>query len=266
MLNSHALLLRDRRGVACVTSNLTKIAAGFFVAMIPKASAAQWWNPFAPADYEDCIESAANNAKSKAALDILVAACERKFTGRRKSGGGGYTYFDARQGKQFDIAGPNPTAAELKRFDDEYSRYLVEQGEFERMAAERQAKERAAEERREQARIDWAAEWQKRQETAATKIKITSTKFECSYCKRFDLTIALQNLSGETISRVSVGWTFIPQDQTNCPSSFETKSWQDIRLRPKDTAVLNIRGYDGPADSSTYKICTAVTGVEISSK
>jgi len=255
-----------------VTSNITKIAAGFIVALIPTASAAQWWNPFAPADYEDCIESAANNAKSKAALDILVAACERKFSGRRKSGGG-YTYFDARQGKQFNIAGPNLTGAELKRIDDEYSRYLVEQREFERISAERQAQEKAAEERQEQARIDWelrkremAADWQKRQESAATKIKITSSKIECSYCKRFDLTMALQNLSGETISRVAVGWTFIPPDQTNCPSSFETKSWQDIRLRPKDTAVLNIRGYDGPANNDTYKICTGVTGVEINSK
>ena len=255
-----------------MTSKFTKIATGFFVALIPTASAAQWWNPFAPADYEDCIETAANNAKSKAALEILVSACEGKFAGRRKPGGG-YTYFDARQGKQFNIAGPNPTAAELKRFDEEYSRYLVEQKQLDRIAAEQKAEEEAAGMRREQARIDWelrkqemAADWQKRQESAATKIKITSSKIECSYCKRFDLTMALQNLSRETISRVAVGWTFIPPDQTNCPSSFETKSWQDIRLRPKDTAVLNIRGYDGPANNDTYKICTGVTGVEISSK
>lgn len=207
-----------------MTSKLTKIATAFFVALIPTASAAQWWNPFAPADYEDCIETAANNAKSKAALDILVSACEGKFAGRRRPGGG-YTYFDARQGKQFNIAGPNPTAAELKRFDEEYSRYLVEQKQLDRIAAEQKAEEEAAEMRREQARIDWelrkqeiAADWQKRQESAANKIKITSSKIECSYCKRFDLTMALQNLSGETISRVAVGWTFIPPDQANCPS------------------------------------------------
>jgi hypothetical protein len=256
-------------GVARVTSNLTKIATGFFVAAIPTASAAQWWNPFTPADYEDCIESAANNAKSKAALDILVTACEGKFTGRRRPGGG-YTYFDARQGKQFNIAGPNPTAVDLRRFDEEYSRYLAEQKQLDRVAAEQQAEEEAAEKRRQQARIDWelrkqelAAEWQKRQENAASKIKITSATIECSYCKYFDLTIALKNLSGETVSRVSVGWTFIPPDQTKCPTSFETKSWQNIGLRPNNTAVLNIHGRDGPAENNTYKICTGVTGVDI---
>lgn len=53
-------------------------------------------------------------------------------------------------------------------------------------------------------------------------------------------------------------------DQTNCPSSFETKRWQKISLRPNDTAVLNIRGNDGPTEGdNSFKICTGVTGVEI---
>jgi Skp family chaperone for outer membrane proteins len=259
-------------GAEMFAASRVSLVCVFWLVLFHAPVFAQWWNPFAPADYEDCIESAAKAAKSKAALEILVSACEGKFTGRR-SPGGGYSYFDARQGKQFNIIGPNPTAAELKRFDEEYSRYLAEQRQLERIAAEQQPEQEAAENRRQQARIDWelrkqefAADLQKRQENATSKIKITSTKIECSYCRSFDLTIALKNQSGETISRVSVGWTFIPPDQTNCPTSFETKSWQNISLRPKDTAVLNIHGRDGPAENNTYKICTGVTGVEIASQ
>ena len=36
---------------------------------------AQWWNPFAPKDYEACAESAAKDAKSKAALSVLLSLC-----------------------------------------------------------------------------------------------------------------------------------------------------------------------------------------------
>ena len=46
-----------------------------------------------------------------------------KFAGRRKPGGG-YTYYDFMQNRSFDIAGPNPTAAEQKSIDEQYTLYL----------------------------------------------------------------------------------------------------------------------------------------------
>jgi hypothetical protein len=49
--------------------------------------------------------------------------CDEQFAGRRKKGGG-YTYYDFLQNRHFDIAGPNPTPAEQKYFDEQYTVYL----------------------------------------------------------------------------------------------------------------------------------------------
>jgi len=87
------------------------------------AAQAQWW-PFGPRDYEECAAQAEKSAeKSKDARATQLAECDAKFAGRRKPGGG-YTYYDFMQDRHFDIAGPNPTKEELKRFDQEYTAYL----------------------------------------------------------------------------------------------------------------------------------------------
>jgi hypothetical protein len=52
-----------------------------------------------------------------------MAGCSARFAGRRKPGGG-YTYYDFMQGRNFDIAGPNPTAEERKQIDREYIAFL----------------------------------------------------------------------------------------------------------------------------------------------
>jgi hypothetical protein len=88
-------------------------------ALGPSGANAQWWTA-APADYEECAERAGRSAKDKA---TLLAACDDQFAGRRKPGGG-YTYYDFMQNRSFDIAGPNPTPAELKAIDEHYASYL----------------------------------------------------------------------------------------------------------------------------------------------
>ena len=52
-----------------------------------------------------------------------ATGCNARFAGRRKPGGG-YTYYDFMQGRNFDIAGPNPTAEERKWIDREYIGFL----------------------------------------------------------------------------------------------------------------------------------------------
>ncbi|MBV8927269.1 MAG: hypothetical protein JOZ74_18045, partial [Bradyrhizobium sp.] len=87
-------------------------------------ASAQWWHR-APADYEDCAE-AAEKLATKEEKSAALAECSAKFAGRRKPGGG-YTYYDFMQDKSFDIAGPNPTPAEQKRIDEQYTLYLENQ-------------------------------------------------------------------------------------------------------------------------------------------
>ena len=82
---------------------------------------AEWWSR-GPSDFEECADVAEKNA-SKEARTAALSQCNAKFAGRRKAGGG-YTYFDFMQNRNFDIAGPNPTPAEQKQIDEQYAVYL----------------------------------------------------------------------------------------------------------------------------------------------
>jgi hypothetical protein len=124
------------------------------ILLLPRAQA-QWWSR-APADFEECAETA-QKAATKEDQAYQLTACNAKFAGRRKPGGG-YTYFDFMQNRSFDIAGPNPTPEEQKKIDEQYTAFLdqerrsrvveqerrsrvVEQERRSRMAAEATAKQ-----------------------------------------------------------------------------------------------------------------------------
>jgi hypothetical protein len=92
------------------------------VVLIPARSHAQWWGARAPADYEECAESAEKAATTEARTTQL-SECGVKFAARRKVGGG-YSYFDFMQNRHFDIAGPNPTPEEQRHIDEQYAEYL----------------------------------------------------------------------------------------------------------------------------------------------
>jgi hypothetical protein len=92
------------------------------VVLGPARSHAQWWGARAPADYEECAESA-EKAATKEAKTTQLAECGVKFAARRRPGGG-YTYFDFMQNRHFDIAGPNPTPEEQRHIDEQYAEYL----------------------------------------------------------------------------------------------------------------------------------------------
>jgi hypothetical protein len=88
-------------------------------------SHAQWWGSRGPADFEECADIA-EKAATKEARTAALSECNAKFAGRRKPGGG-YTYFDFMQNRNFDIAGPNPTPEEQKQIDEQYTAYLDDQ-------------------------------------------------------------------------------------------------------------------------------------------
>jgi hypothetical protein len=100
---------------------LSVAAVGSLLVLAPTGAHAQWWRS-APADFEDCAALAAK-ASTKDETTAKLSDCNAKFAGRRKPGGG-YTYFDFMQNRNFDIAGPNPTPEEQKKIDEEYIAYL----------------------------------------------------------------------------------------------------------------------------------------------
>ncbi|MFC0239880.1 hypothetical protein [Rhodopseudomonas telluris] len=99
------------------------LALALGAAALPADARAEWWPSRAPVDYEDCVEKGEKTADTKEAKAALAAQCDAKFAGRRKPGGG-YTYFDFMQNRNFDIAGPNPTAEELRKMDEQYTEFL----------------------------------------------------------------------------------------------------------------------------------------------
>jgi hypothetical protein len=109
--------------IALCKRTLLLAAIGYAVLSFAMAQA-QWWSR-APADFEDCADNA-EKVSGKEARAAALSECNAKFAGRRKPGGG-YTYFDFMQNRNFDIAGPNPTVEEQKQIDEQYAAYLESQ-------------------------------------------------------------------------------------------------------------------------------------------
>jgi hypothetical protein len=79
--------------------------------------------PESARDFEQCVEQVEARSAENEERRALTTACNARFAGRRKAGGG-YTYYDFMQNRNFDIAGPNPTAEERKQIDREYMGFL----------------------------------------------------------------------------------------------------------------------------------------------
>jgi hypothetical protein len=113
---------------------------------------AQWWS-LAPADFEACAD-VAEKAPTKEEKKAALTRCNAKFAGRRKPGGG-YTYYDFMQNRSFDIAGPNPTPAEQKYIDEQYTLFLDRERRntvVQELAAKQQQQERQQQQQQQQQR------------------------------------------------------------------------------------------------------------------
>jgi len=108
--------------IASRASALLIAAIAACVVLMPARAHAQWWSARGPADFEECAD-AAEKAATREAKTSQLSECHSKFAGRRKPGGG-YTYFDFMQNRNFDIAGPNPTPEEQKQIDEQYTAFL----------------------------------------------------------------------------------------------------------------------------------------------
>jgi hypothetical protein len=74
-------------------------------------------------DFEECIEQVQATPTTDDERGALMTSCNARFAGRRKPGGG-YSYYDFMQDRNFDIAGPNPTDQERKQIDHAYIGFL----------------------------------------------------------------------------------------------------------------------------------------------
>lgn len=79
--------------------------------------------PHEARDFEECVERVEARPASEEERKTSMTSCNAQFAARRKPGGG-YSYFDFMQNRNFDIAGPNPTAEERELIDAAYMGFL----------------------------------------------------------------------------------------------------------------------------------------------
>jgi hypothetical protein len=252
----------------------------FFIALAAVVAVILWqsgWSPFAPRDYEECAESAAKSAKSKEALAILVSSCASKFAGRRNVRGG-YTYYDERQNIRFDIVGPNPTAEEWAYIEKQHAKHLGDLAAAEELQRRQEAQQQQvvaiAQAEQERAQAEQArkvrlaqADMERRRQIALSHISVTSTEITCLYpalngCDSYKLSASIRNQSSESISALSLGWAFIGHGD-RCLSSVQTKTREQVRLRPGDTVVLNLnQRFDG-SPTKQFRYCLEINDAQI---
>jgi hypothetical protein len=95
------------------------LTAGALVLLVVLCLGIRGSPPQSAQDFEECVEQVQAKAPSNDGRGALTTECSARFAGRRKAGGG-YTYYDFMQDRNFDIAGPNPTAEERKEIDRAY--------------------------------------------------------------------------------------------------------------------------------------------------
>ena len=104
----------------------TKILVWFALIVAGIAIAATQWDRLFPLEgHEECAESAAKQTESKEASSIPITSCN-STNGKRREPAAGYVYYDSRQLRSFDIAGPELSAQELQYIEKQYSIYLEE--------------------------------------------------------------------------------------------------------------------------------------------
>jgi hypothetical protein len=108
-----------------------RLVISIFLALALLAPVAVWLgfrgsSPQLARDFEECVEQVRAIPPSTEEGGPSLMDCNARFAGRRKAGGG-YTYYDFMQDRNFDIAGPNPTVEEQKRIDHEYMAFLDDQ-------------------------------------------------------------------------------------------------------------------------------------------
>jgi hypothetical protein len=108
-------------------TRLVAFIALIMMALVAVAFSLHGADPESAQDFEECVEAIGPSLNQAPASDDAgkgpMTDCNARFAGRRKPGGG-YSYYDFMQGRNFDIAGPNPTAEERELIDRAYIEFL----------------------------------------------------------------------------------------------------------------------------------------------
>lgn len=246
---------------------------------------AKWWNPFAPADYESCVEKSVRDASNEKALQLLVEICATKFVGRQNPGvEGGYIYISPITRDSYVLERANPSSKELvwiKSSEEKYeaakTKELEDAGLLRELAVkERNRLEREKQVKREARRAKERAYATQILATQERKARIAETRRKVAFgqviltdsvcCDWDGLHVTIKNNSSETVTSVSVGYQFFYDEITNfnasqhCPKHYVNASTRPVQLKPGGTMRLEgfLNHYERRAGDFKY-YCTDVT-------
>jgi hypothetical protein len=95
---------------------------------------------------------------------------------------------------------------------------------------------------------------------AAARVRVMSSNFDCQFsCVNYKLTVKIQNDSSYPVSSFGLGWVFLPEKDSECPTTIKARRQDNIALPPGGSTVLNLDGYDGP--SGRFHYCIQVSNV-----
>lgn len=158
----------------------------------------------APRDQEDCIARAAKEAKTNAALEVLINSCEREFPAKRRDDGT-YAYYDGELYEWVTVSGPTLSDADVEKIQS--------------MRAE---KENAA--RREKVEKSKIIE----------KLKVISYNVSCNMddtytqCWNKNITLRVQNQSDRTVNGLTISYEI--GKNIDCSGSLGKSFSNDIEI------------------------------------
>lgn len=111
------------------------------------------------------------------------------------------------------------------------------------------------------------AELKKREDSVLKHVRIVQrsakcTSFYLSTCRTVEFSLAVSNLSKETIVGLGFGWNFPLVASDKCPSELSEKKVEDVRLGPGETAWVVINASDGPP-TKDLNYCISLTGAKL---
>jgi len=189
-----------------------------------------------PKDQEECVAQAAKDAKSAAAVQVLVGNCQREFPARRRDDGS-YAYYDSELADWVSVSGPKLSSADAEKI-----------------------RQLHADKQNTQAKAD-----QDRQK-ALSQLAIASFSVTCnvdtSYIACYDknITVNLKNGSDKTINGVWIEYEI--GNNIDCSGSFGKSFSNPISIAPGGVGsiVKNVT-FDEAGPKGEMNGCVRVGGI-----
>ncbi len=191
-----------------------------------------------PANQEDCIASAAKEAKTPQGLNLLTDVCRTKFPAKLSSEGK-YIYYDPDLNMNFEVSGPTLSPKDLEWIESTRQSANVER-----------ANNKAI------------------QDTAKKNLKIVDYNISCDVdttyiaCYSKNITIKLKNNSNYTVSGVKFNYEI--GNQLDCSGGLGKSFIKDIEILPQQTAsIVHNVTFKNAGPDGVMSGCVKVGGVRL---